>query len=234
MLPQIERLLIIQDRDQTIMKCRKQATAIPKERQMLEHRLEQEKLKFEQSKVALQQNEIARQKLETEEQVKRDAIAKYKTQMLQTRKNEEYQAFMHEIAQAEKAISDLEDKELVLLEELDQIKPQVAEAERVYRTDEKEVRDAITALTEREASLKKRIEEVSAERAQLIEEIDLPLRELYEALIKSKGDAAIVALEHGICAGCHMSTTLTISNAVAAGKEVTQCNNCGRILYRQI
>lgn len=201
---------------------------------MLEARLEQAKLAAEQSKVALQQNELARQKLETEEQAKRDAINKFKTQMLQTRKNDEYQAFMHEIAQAEAAISSLEDRELALLEELDQIKPQVAASDEKFKAEQKEITGSLSALEKRKESLETRIEEVSTERASLVEGIDRNLMELYEALFRSKGDAAVVAVDHNTCGGCHMSVTLTVANSAIAGQQVTQCNNCGRILYRAI
>jgi len=234
MLEQLERLLVIQNRDQTVQKCRKQVAAIPAERKMLEARLEQAKLAAEQSKVALQQNELARQKLETEEQAKRDAIAKFKTQMLQTRKNEEYQAFMHEIAQGEAAISSLEDRELELLEQLDEIKPKVAASEEKFLSDQKEIAETLRALEKRKESLEQRIEEVSAERGSLVEGIEPSLMELYDALFRSKGDAAIVAIDHNTCGGCHMSVTLTVANAAIAGQQVTQCNNCGRILYRPI
>ncbi len=234
MLPQLEHLLVVQDRDQTLQKCRKQLTALPKERLMLEARLAQAKADFEASKSDLQQNEVARHQLEIEEQSKRDTIAKYKTQMMQTRKNEEYQAFMHEIAQAEAAINNLEDRELQLLEELDAIRPVMQAAEQAFHQQQTEIHDALAALDQRAAALANRIESVTAERGSLIQSIDPPLLELYEALFKSKGDAAVVPLEHGTCGGCHMSVTLTISHAVMADREIIQCNNCGRILHRTV
>ena len=53
----------------------------------------------------------------------------------------------------------------------------------------------------------------------------------FERLFKSKGDAAIVAVEHGVCTGCHMKLTTATVNAVEAGKEIISCEQCGRILY---
>jgi len=53
----------------------------------------------------------------------------------------------------------------------------------------------------------------------------------FRAPVRSKGDAAIVALEHNVCTGCHMKvTTATVMHA-KTGKEIVSCEQCGRILY---
>jgi predicted nucleic acid-binding Zn-ribbon protein len=53
----------------------------------------------------------------------------------------------------------------------------------------------------------------------------------FERLFNSKGDAAIVAIEHGVCTGCHMKVTTATAARVKAGKEIVNCEQCGRILY---
>ena len=55
--------------------------------------------------------------------------------------------------------------------------------------------------------------------------------ERFNRLFTSKGDAAVVALEHDVCAGCHMKVTTATAAAVRAGKEIVSCEQCGRILY---
>jgi len=234
MRAQLEQLLVLQDRDQAVRKWSRQLEAIPTEKAVLEARLAQAKEAFEKSKLALKENEKARHLLEIEEQTKRDAIAKYKAQMMQTRKNEEYQAFMHEIAQAEAAISGLEDRELALLEELDRLQPEAKAAEAAFTAQQEAIRESLAQLKQRETNLNQQIEKTLQERAGLAAGIESNRLDLYEALFKSKGDAAVVPLEHGVCGGCHMAVTLTVLHAVEAEKELVQCNNCGRILYRVI
>jgi len=53
----------------------------------------------------------------------------------------------------------------------------------------------------------------------------------FERLFKSKGDAAVVAFEHGVCTGCHMKVTTATAAQVKTGKEIVRCDTCGRILY---
>ena len=61
--------------------------------------------------------------------------------------------------------------------------------------------------------------------------IDEDLLGRFERLFTSKGDAAIVALEHEVCTGCHMKVTTQTSHRVKSGKELVSCEQCGRILY---
>jgi len=72
---------------------------------------------------------------------------------------------------------------------------------------------------------------LSKERAELAARIDEDLLNRFDRLFKSKGDAAVVALEHEVCTGCHMKVTTATAMRVKAGKEIVSCEQCGRILY---
>ena len=61
--------------------------------------------------------------------------------------------------------------------------------------------------------------------------IDEDLLDRFDRLFESKGDAAIVAIEHGICTGCHMKVTTATAMHARTGKEIVNCEQCGRILY---
>jgi len=234
MLAEIERLLVVQDRDQTLKQLKRQEAQLPSEKSALEARLEATKQDYESRRLSLQQAEVERKKLELDEQSRRNTIGKYKTQQLQTRKNEEYQAFAHEIAQAEAAISLLETRELELMEEIDRLKPELAANETAFTERKKEISAALAALEQRGKAINERVTSILAERSSLTTGITEDSLDLYERLFKSKGDIAIVPLEHGICGGCHMSIPLQTGHHVDAEKTVVQCNNCGRILYRII
>jgi predicted nucleic acid-binding Zn-ribbon protein len=67
----------------------------------------------------------------------------------------------------------------------------------------------------------------------LIAPIDSEPVVMYERLIKSKGDAAIVPLSGDVCGGCHMKVVLSTIQKVKANEEIPQCEQCGRILYRE-
>ena len=72
---------------------------------------------------------------------------------------------------------------------------------------------------------------MSKERTEIAGKIDEDLLGRFERLFASKGDAAVVALEHEVCTGCHMKVTTATAMRVRTGKEIVSCEQCGRILY---
>jgi hypothetical protein len=204
---------------------------IPLEREEIKNRLTQSRAQYEKDTASLRENEVARKKLELEVESKEQAIQRYKTQQMQTRKNEEFQALGHEIETAENAVSELETRELELMEEADQLKVQAAEAKKVLDEAESSHQDQIDNVDKREKSLVERIQDLQTQRATEVEGVDEEMLELYNRLMKSKKDAVIVPMEHGVCGGCHMKLTQTTVNAVKSGEEIQHCEFCGRILY---
>jgi predicted nucleic acid-binding Zn-ribbon protein len=86
-------------------------------------------------------------------------------------------------------------------------------------------------LDEKSKTLESRLQELTKEREDLGTKIDEDLLDRFDRLFESKGDAAVVALEHNVCTGCHMKvTTATVAHA-KAGKEIVSCEQCGRIVY---
>ncbi len=234
MNPLIEQLLVLQDRDQRIKAHRAQDKAIPTERAALEAKRESVKAAFEALRDKSKHNEIERRKLEVEAQAKRDSIARYRTQQMQTRKNEEFQALLHEIQGAETEIRGIEDRELDLMEVAEKLSAEVKAGDAEMKQANESIARQLKDLDEKAASLTKRLAELMAEREILAAKVDPDTLSLYERILKSKGDVAIVPLEHEICQGCHMKAPGTTVSLVRAGEELVQDPNCGRILYRVI
>jgi hypothetical protein len=86
-------------------------------------------------------------------------------------------------------------------------------------------------LEEKSKTLQTQLEQFKSERAQLAQNIEEDVMERYERLFASKGDAAVVAVEHGVCTGCHMKVTTATVVQVKSGNEIVSCEQCGRILY---
>ncbi|NQW99742.1 nucleic acid-binding protein, partial [bacterium] len=50
-------------------------------------------------------------------------------------------------------------------------------------------------------------------------------------LMKTKDGVAVAPLRDGKCEGCHMRLIASTVMKVNTGKEIAQCEDCGRILY---
>jgi len=204
---------------------------VPLQRKNLESQLATSAAGVEALKQKARQTEIDRKKLELDAGTRTESITRLKTQQYQTRKNDEFQAIGHEIERYENEIRKIEDEELELMVEADKVKGDLAAEEKKAATVKESIGRQITDLHEKSKVLQARLEELTKERIELAGKIDEDVLGRFERLFNSKGDAAVVALEHEVCTGCHMKVTTQTAHRVKAGKEIVSCENCGRILY---
>lgn len=231
MLPEIEKLLILQDRDRKLRALRIEQKNAPLEKKAFADKQAAAQAQLDVAKGKAKEFELERKKLETQVEGIRERIAKYQVQKFQTRKNEEFAALNHEIANCEKDISGLEDRELDLMEAAEKQKPVIAEAEKIFAAAKAQAERQTVDLDQKITTLGEQITAIEAERAKLAAEVEEELLDTYDRLLKTKNGEAVAGLRHDVCSGCHMKVTPTTSSKARAGKEVVQCENCARIVY---
>ena len=232
MRPDLEALLILQDRDQKIKALQTQQKNLPRDRKGLEEKLATSRLLLDHAKQCSKENEVARQKLQLEVEGKRTSIVRFKTQQQQTRKNEEFTALSNEIRHFEADIQSLEDRELELMEQAEQLQGFATTAEKDFSKVEATIREQLSKLEIGTGAVQGRIEELQTDRKKQASSIAEELVDLYQRLFAKKGDAAVVPLQQEICAGCHMKVPSQTMNDVRGEQKIAQCPQCGRILYR--
>ena len=228
---ELEQLLVLQDRQQKIRHIQAEIKTLPLERTHLESQLAATEAGLDSLKLKARQVEVQRKNLELDVGTRNESIARLKTQQYQTRKNDEFQAIGHEIERYENEIRKLEDQELELMIEADKLKSEVEAADKSARATKDSISRQLADLETKSKSLGSQQQEFEREREALASKIDPDLLDQFERLFNSKGDAAIVAVEHGVCTGCHMKVTTATASRVKAGKEIVNCEQCGRILY---
>jgi predicted nucleic acid-binding Zn-ribbon protein len=228
---ELEQLLVLQDRDQKIKQVQAELKTIPQQQKTLEAQLASSAAGLEALKQKARQVEVERKKLELDVGTRTDTISRLKTQQYETRKNDEFQAMGHEIERYAKEIQKIEDQELELMVQADQLKEQVMVEKKRTGAANESVDRQMSDLESKAKLLETRLEELRKERTDLAANVGEDLLNRFERLFASKGDAAVVALEHEVCTGCHMKITTQTAVRVKAGKEIVSCEQCGRILY---
>jgi predicted nucleic acid-binding Zn-ribbon protein len=231
--PELEQLLVLQDRQQKIRQIQTEIKTLPIQRDHLESQLAASAAGVEALKQKGRQLEMNRKKLELDVGTRAETISRLKTQQYQTRKNDEFQAIGHEIERYENEIRKLEDAELEVMIEADKLKVEIEAAEKTAQATKESISRQLNDLEMKSKTLQSRQEELAKERETLASNIDGDSLHRFERLFNSKGDAAVVAIEHGVCTGCHMKVTTATAARVKMGKEIVSCENCGRILYDQ-
>jgi predicted nucleic acid-binding Zn-ribbon protein len=229
--PELEQLLVLQDRQQKIKQIQTEVETLPLQKKSLEAQLAASVAGVEVLKQKARRIEMDRKKLELDVGTRTESISRLKTQQYQTRKNDEFQAIGHEIERYENEIRKIEDEELELMIEADKLKADLGVEEKKAATVKESIARQTADLDAKSKTLESRLEELTKERAEIAGKIDEDLLGRFERLFKSKGDAVVVPLEHEVCTGCHMKVTTQTAHRAKAGKEIVSCDNCGRILY---
>lgn len=230
MLPVIENLLILQDRDRKLLRVQDELSRIAPERGELQAKMTGSQSSLEAAKHRVKQIESDRKKLELDVEAKKQLIDKYSIQQFQTKKNEEYRALAHEIDTCKAAIVKLDDQQIELMELIEAAQREVASASQIAADAKKSIDSRLADLAVREANLKKELAELQSNREELAGVVDDSTRSKYERLLKQKGQS-VVGIQHAVCGGCHMQLSRSILVLCQADQEIVTCPNCGRILY---
>jgi uncharacterized protein len=230
MLPEVEKLLRVQERDLKIRRLRLDLKNAPVHEAQAREKLSQNQRAVKAAQDAQQQNEVEIKKIELDIETRKTTIGRLKTQQFETRKNEEFRALEHDIARYEENISSLEDGELTLMEKAEALRAHLTKAKDALAETQKLVDAELEQIQLRQKHAQENIASLEGERRQLTEGLDEDLLQRYDRLLVNKAPA-VAALENGVCGGCHMKVTPSNLSAVKAEKAVASCEQCGRILY---
>ena len=144
--------------------------------------------------------------------------------------NREYQLLGEQIDADKMAVKVLEDEILESLERVDEVTNQQPAA-----TDN--VKKVAEALEELKKQVQKEATQLEGEMTRVLsklEEVERDLtaetREVYQRVVKHKGEDGLAASEGGCCGGCHQQLTGKMLSQLMAG-NVAMCRSCGRLLY---
>jgi predicted nucleic acid-binding Zn-ribbon protein len=231
----IQALLILQDRDMKRLGLEAQLKAVPGDIARVEQKIASEKSAIDVARSDMRDLEAKKKVLETEIGSAAEKMARYKTQQLSIRKNDEYQALGHEIETTQAQIGELEGKELELMYAIDEAKKKFVAAEAELKANISGHEARIKTLRERQANLTAELAQAQADAAAARAPLDAPKLKVYDR-IASRNMPAIVAIHAGKCGGCHLKVSSEVESA-SRGKTVDPlaqlptCDQCGRIVY---
>lgn len=231
MLPEIEKLLVIQDRDLKIVAIEKELKHLPLEEEDAKEKQQEDQAAADAAKKAVQENEMAMKNLEIDIETRNDSITKLKIQQYETKKNDEFQAMTHEIERYGNEVRKLEDEELELMEKGETLKAKLGELTAVLNKTTENVDEELGDIQARRANLEAEIAELKQSRDGSAGDVEAELLDVYDRLLTSKGGLVVVGLIDEMCQGCHMKVIKSTKIDVRAEQKVTHCENCGRILY---
>jgi predicted nucleic acid-binding Zn-ribbon protein len=230
----LTKLRELQDRDMHRLSLEQQLAAAPRDIAAVEAKITAEKQAIETAKSEWHGLEAKKKTLENEIKAAEEKVAKYKTQQLEVRKNDEYRALTHEIETTEGIISGYEEEELKIMYSIDEAKKRFAEAERVLKQNISGHEAKIASLRAHEKELRGEHDQAVAAANAARTAVPEPQVRVYDRLAKKPGLPVCVAVQGGRCGGCHMRVSSNIEFEARKAENIVTCDQCGRIVYWQL
>lgn len=228
----LEPIYALQKKDRRLIKLMREIHDIPQRKRDIEAQLAGSAQKLEIALDSRKHTEASLKELELEVESLRERIIKYKQQQMEAKTNDQYRAFVKEIGVVEREISELEDKEIELMEALEKGKAIVAECEEKLAGEKGGIAGELAELDARTAELQQQVEQIKTDRARAAEQCDKAIVQKYTRIMNNKRDFAVVIVEPGgHCGGCHMKLPPQVTNDARNPSKIVACNFCGRIVY---
>jgi predicted nucleic acid-binding Zn-ribbon protein len=231
--PALVNLLKLQEADMRRQQLEGQLAQAPRELASLQKKVADEKAAMEARKKVLMEMEVERKDLDNRLKTAEATVLKYKTQQIEVRKNEEYQALSHQIATAEAEVETLETLELEQMMKMDDAKKALAAADAEHKQRIANLDGEIALVKRREAQTRGDLEAQGGAVETALATVPLVWRTAYE---RAKHRAAkrapyVVAIDEHRCGGCHLRASNDVAEAARKGGKPVHCDNCGRVVY---
>ena len=143
-------------------------------------------------------------------------------------------SMIEEVAHLQRRISDLEDAELEIMEQLESATATLERLRIKAGELDKQLADAVARRNHAVAAIDAQVAEQRAEREELSPLLPADLLALYDKIGKSHNGVGAAELRQRRCTGCQLEVNAADLRvfAAAADDDVLRCEECSRILVR--
>ena len=233
---ELELLLLVQERDTALDRLRHRRAALPERAELdareAEMRAQRERL----AGVQKQQHDVQAEerRLDDEARSIREHAddAEKKLYAGTTTSPRELQAMQADVDMLRRQVSDLEDRELEVMEAREAVDGEVSALEAALANTDSAAQVLRDAIAVAEGEIDAEIATEEAARAELAAGVDTALLNNYERRRTQNKGAGAARLVGNTCQACHLTIPSTEAERIrrAAGAQVDYCDNCGAIL----
>ena len=232
----MQGLLELQERDMRMAKIEALVNSVPAEKAASNGELKAAEAGLLAAKTGVKTAEMAIKAVELEVETIRGKMRDFQTKSASIKKNDEYQAALHQIETCKKQIVAQEELQMVAMEGVETAKQALAVEEKNLAAAKQRVAGMLGDLDVRFKNCSAELERMKAERTGTLANVPADFQQRYERLRASKyggvNRVLVPIRANGSCDGCRMNVTAQL-RVNAAKAQLATCNNCGRILYTE-
>lgn len=228
---QLDQLVKLQEIDLEIHEGEQGLARIPGQLKAAQSGMEEKTKKQEAAKLEIQNLQNDRKQLELDVQSETDHMAKAKMKLPAIKTNKEYSAILTEIDTIKEKISSFEDRELEIMEVLEEKEKILPGLESEFKEEEKKYQEYKAKKETEAVRVKKELEDFKAQRQEVVRSLDPAWVRSYDRVAKSRGGLAVVKMKEGVCQGCFQGVRPQMIIDIKTSEKVHQCPECSRFLY---
>jgi len=227
----LELLLQVQGIDRIIGEIKAEHETIPGQLKELDDSARELEKVIEEKEALLKELKVAVREAESKTTLLDDIAIKYKQQLMTVKTNREYSALLTEIESVKREKEELDDSTIQNMERIEAIAAEIQETRGRLEEFLDQSKGQREELSGRIKTLEEKMAIENQKRDNLAVRIELPTLKLYERIMNSRNDRAVVPLRNGSCGGCFAEVPLQKVADIRKGDRLLTCDICGRILY---
>ena len=234
MLPDLERLIRLQQIDVDVAAARQSIDRFPEQSALLDDRLNACRNALDEVGARQADQKAVRVRIEKELAEVDGRLSHFKDQLMAVKTNKEFHAVQLEIGNGETDKQRHEDQLLEIMIEADEFVAAADAARDSLKTAEAEVAQVRQALEAERDRLQADVERKAEERATLVVDMKPSVLELFESVASHRKGVAVTALQDGRCGACQVRLRPQLQNEVRQNDGLIRCESCQRILYHPV
>ncbi len=179
----------------------------------------------------LADNERARKQNEQLLGAEKEKVKKWESRLNELKTPREYAALARELDIAKKTNETAEVELRRLVDEYDDLKKGVGEAEKGLSAKDEVVSHEGKEIETLLAGVESEMAGLQAERGKLAASCEKSILSKYERIRKQRGGVAVVPVVGGTCKGCQMNLPPQMANNLRTGSDIMTCPSCHRFIY---
>jgi hypothetical protein len=231
LLPELERLIGLQELDKEILDLSLNLDRLPQELNKKDQEIAA--LEAEKSACSQELETLQGQLREMEAEVTdlEEGIKASRQRLMDISKELELKAMLKEIGFREDQRDQKETRVLELLDQVEAQKQTLTEKEQVIKELQKNYKRQAAEVAARVEELEQQRDIFEKKRDILKKELPAPLLKRYDFIRQRRNGSAISEVKEGVCLGCHMNILPQQFIDLQKGEDLIQCPHCQRILY---
>jgi len=230
--PEFQELLLLHGRDRRYGKLEEELKLLPDDIKRMEKKILTENESIDLAVSEWKQLESQNNSLEKEIIEIGEKISKSKVRQLGVKKNEEYQALENEISSLTLLQSQKEDEQIEVLVNIDDAKATAEIAQDKIVSKVKDLERQKQGFEDRIDQVKTELQDLHKEIETARTQVEAEMLKTYDRVKKVVARAPYLApLKDQKCSGCNLRVSNDVISTALVEQKLTQCDQCGRIVY---